>query len=103
MTCQGEHLFQHQIAWGSPPHFGFSALCRNSVVFLEVISFHFCRQVGRGMGERRTTGSQTGSHTWWWWGCWGERCSRYTTPPQMSRSLPGPTEHRTLCRWGTCS
>ena len=37
------------------------------MVFLEVISFYFCRQVGRGTGERKMTGSKTRSHTWWWW------------------------------------
>lgn len=101
MTCQGEHLFQHQIAWGSPPHSGFSALSRNSVVFLEVVSFHFCRQVGeRNGGEEDDRVADQVTHLVGG-GVGGKDAPG--TPPQMSRSLPGPTGHRALCSWGTCS
>lgn len=88
MTCQGEHLFQHQIAWGSPPHSGFSALSRNSVVFLEVVSFHFCRQVGeRNGGEEDDRVADQVTHLVGG-GCRGERCSRYTPPNEPFSAWP---------------
>lgn len=40
-----------------------SALSRNSALLLEAVSFCFCRQVRRGIGEGRRSRSQTGSHT----------------------------------------
>ena len=33
--------------------------------------------------------------------CLSQRCSRYTAPPTVSRSLPGPTGHRALTA-GSC-
>lgn len=97
MTCQGEHVFQHQIAWVSLPILA-------SPPFLEIQWFSWKSSHFISAGR------------------WGEEDDRVEdqvtylvvvesvrgkdapgTPPPVSRSLPGPTGHRALCGWGTRS